>query len=373
MNVLLLTNHLKDYAGSEIQILELYNFFKKTGCKVTVFANLVDDPIRQHFDNNDICHNICDIDLYSYQLIWSQHGIFPLLFSNKNIKQPITALIISAHLSPFENMELLQIPYMNNIHAYFIANSEETSTALKNFGIPPEKIYISYNCAPIEFRKNLPPPHKLRRLAIISNHPPPEIIAATSLLQKKYEVDCIGYNYNFCLVTPELLSKYDCIITIGKTVQYALLGNKPVYCYDCHGGPGYLNKENFSTAQYYNFSGRGFSKKTTNQIVEEIENQFHRNKIFFATIHNKDLYILETFLHKILTLNPISVSENQQLLLEQFSPASKKICDLYLSNHFLSRDLDNLSKKLNFNKTKFNIIIILLLFFFLVTLLSIKL
>lgn len=373
MNILLLTNHLKDYAGSEIQILELYKFFKKNGCNVTVFANLIDSPINQHFDKNDICHDIYNIDIHNYQLIWSQHGIFPLLFANKNITQPITALIISVHLSPFENMELIQIPYMNYIHAYFIANSEETSDTLKDLGIPPEKIYISYNCAPMEFKRSCPPPQKLRHLAIISNHPPPEIIAATNLLRQKYEVDCIGYNYNFCLVTPELLSKYDCIITIGKTVQYALLGNKPVYCYDCHGGPGYLNEENFSTARYYNFSGRGFSKKTTNQIVEEIDNQFHTNKNFFATMNNKDSYLLETFLHKILTLNPISISEDHQLLLKQFSPVSRKISDLYLSNHFLSREIDNLLRKLNFNKTKFTILIAILLFIFLITLLNIKL
>ena len=228
MNVLLLTNHLKNYAGSEIQILELYRFFKKQGHDITIFSNLIDEPISNHFQQRDLCNDIESLNIEKYQLIWSQHGIFPLLFS-KRCNNKINAIILSVHLSPFENMELLQIPYMNYIGAHFIANSLETRDHLIDIGVPDNHIYVSYNCAPIYFKKESFVPSKdLNKLAIISNHPPSEIINAFELLRKKTHVDFIGeYKNNQHLVTPELIDKYDCIISIGKTVQYSILANKP--------------------------------------------------------------------------------------------------------------------------------------------------
>ena len=46
MKILLLTNHLAVYAGSEIQILELYRYFKSQNHGVFVYANYIRTPIR---------------------------------------------------------------------------------------------------------------------------------------------------------------------------------------------------------------------------------------------------------------------------------------------------------------------------------------
>ena len=69
MNVLLLTNHLKNYAGSEIQILELYRFFKEKGYAITIFSNLIDEPISNHFQESDLCNDIESLDIEKYQLL----------------------------------------------------------------------------------------------------------------------------------------------------------------------------------------------------------------------------------------------------------------------------------------------------------------
>ena len=369
MNVLLLTNHLKNYAGSEIQILELYRFFKEKGYGITIFSNLIDEPISNHFQESDLCNDIESLDIEKYQFIWSQHGVFPLLFS-KRCNYKINAIILSVHLSPFENMELLQIPYMNYIGAHFIANSLETKDRLIAIGVPDDHIHVSYNCAPISFKKDYVFPSKsLTNLAIISNHPPSEIIDAFELLRKEICIDFIGeYENNQKLVTPELIDKYDCIISIGKTVQYSILANKPVYCYDYFGGPGYLNFENFEKAEYYNFSGRGFDRKSPELIAHDLITQFSANNQFPSLISNKGKYILENFMEKMLNLPPQTISKEQQFFIQQFIPTSKKIAQLFSQNQKY-RDINLLKdKNLKIKRYKYKTIIycmaIFIIFFF---------
>ena len=51
----------------------------------------------------------------------------------------------------------------------------------------------------------------------------------------------------------------------------------PVYVYDIHGGEGYLTLENIEKNRSKNFSGRGFSKKTAEEIFNEITQNFEEN------------------------------------------------------------------------------------------------
>jgi hypothetical protein len=68
-------------------------------------------------------------------------------------------------------------------------------------------------------------------------------------------IDAIG-SEKPAITSAELLDHYDCVISIGKTVQYCLVQGIPVFLYDRFGGPGYLNESNYELAEYYNFSGR---------------------------------------------------------------------------------------------------------------------
>ena len=77
-------------------------------------------------------------------------------------------------------------------------------------------------------------------------------------------------------VDSRTLSGYDAVVTIGKTVQYAVRGALPVYCYDHFGGPGWLTEENFGAARWRNFSGRGFEKKSGPMIASEILEGFDK-------------------------------------------------------------------------------------------------
>lgn len=81
----------------------------------------------------------------------------------------------------------------------------------------------------------------------------------------------MGINYDFRRIEPKDLRNCDAVITIGKTVQYALAMKRPVYCYDRFGGPGWLDHRNVELAAHYNFSGRCCSRRiAADEIVSEI-------------------------------------------------------------------------------------------------------
>ena len=326
MKILLLTNHLAVYAGSEIQILELYRYFKSQNHGVFVYANYIRTPMLSHFSTQDVFHKTDDINLDEFDLVWAQHSIFARLFKNK-IYLNLNLKIISAHLSPFEPFEYSSLKYMQSLGAIFVANSEETRDKLSEFGI--SSVHISYNAAPAEFIHPTAP-RELKRLAIISNHPHAHVLQAAKILKEKgIGVDYIGIkDMQQQFVTPELLLLYDCIITIGKTVQYALLSKRAIYCYDHFGGCGYLNQDNYNIAKYYNFSGRGFNQeKNPQEIADEIIRGFEANIQFVKTVDASD-FILSDFIKK-LEPKSIHLTRLEQEKLRLFYPSEEVISKLY--------------------------------------------
>src|SRR5690606_10041367 len=96
-----------------------------------------------------------------------------------------------------------------------------------------------------------------RKLAVVSNHVPAEVMAGISRLQDAgVQVVIHGHGHDARRVSPALLADVDVVLTIGRTTQAALSQGIPVYCYDRFGGPGYITTGNFERAAFYNFSGR---------------------------------------------------------------------------------------------------------------------
>lgn len=115
-----------------------------------------------------------------------------------------------------------------------------------------------HNAAPDKFFvESKDVPVSPRRILAISNHLPDEVRDALAILRGSAEVKYIGRNGGeVVLVTPQHIAECDLVISIGKSIQYGLVGRTPVYVYDHFGGPGYLEEANFETATYRNFSGR---------------------------------------------------------------------------------------------------------------------
>ena len=116
------------------------------------------------------------------------------------------------------------------------------------------------------------------KIAIISNHIPQELLELKEKMGGYYQVDLIGLGYRTEQVNAEFLQQYDLVITIGRTVPRCLAMGVPVYVYDYLGGPGYLTEANFSLAERNNFSGRGFEKKTSDELLKEIKEGYARQE-----------------------------------------------------------------------------------------------
>lgn len=273
MRILFTTHHLVNFAGSELVTLDLVNEFKKRSFDVTVATFMYDYPVKSVFEGNSIeVVNITDEELKQkeYDIIWAQHSpsLYQVLFDNN-----VTAKrVVSSSLSPYEPLEVP--PIFANELSLCIANSEENKEQMIREGVKRDKTLVFLNSVPdhvYHFYDDQKSP-ELKKIAIVSNHVPLELLNIITLLkQRNIDVDIFGIDYKFEYVTPEKLKGYDAIITIGRTVQLGLAMGIPVYCYDHFGGPGWIRAENVEQAEFFNFSGRCTNRKNdTFTILEEI-------------------------------------------------------------------------------------------------------
>lgn len=318
--VLITQNGLKPFAGSEIVTLELATFLKQNGIDVTVFTWYYSDPIKAEFEKRRI--NVITDENSSklkehFDLIWVNHQVLPLEIV-RNINKAPQPIFIFYHMSYLDNLYIEQ-PYIydleKNLSSSSLFVSDETlELNLTKYGHIFPRPTIFPNWSPDEFLNSVKTPPNTNKILIVSNHPPTELSEATDLLKESgLTVEYIGHTKKkYDLVTPDLLKQYSCIISIGKTVQYCLTLNIPIYIYDHFGGCGFLNSQNYQKAKSRNFSGRGFNKKSPETIAAEITNKLNTARSFQTDN-------LEKF------KNEFSLRNNFQTLLSSVSKQHKTI------------------------------------------------
>lgn len=275
MKILITNLYLSTYSGSEVNCYELSRYFSAQGHEVNVFCFEKNEVFTKYFDmiNITVCTDINELKYQQYDLIWAQHYVVlnVVLLSKINASR-----IVFSSLSPFETFEFPPI-YANKL-SVCLANSFETKQQLESNNVNSDNIYVFPNSVDFDHFKYREKNSQLVKIACVSNHPPLEIKDAEFryLLEKNgMQIDYLGAGYDIhTLIDQDVLLNYDCIITIGKTVQYAMALKIPVYCYDHFGGPGWISKANIETAFRNNFSGRGFSNKSTGEIIDEIINGY---------------------------------------------------------------------------------------------------
>jgi glycosyltransferase involved in cell wall biosynthesis len=276
--ILITQQELSRYGGSEVVTLELSNYFIDNGFKVVIATNYYGQPISEEFNKSvDVVDFGSKIDIDSFSHIWIHHNMIPwqileYIEEGAKIKQKIAF----HHMSPYLPIESPLSPRLEEAVAdciYF--NSDETYEAYKKLFKNKNKLKVFGNPAPDKFYNNVTKNKDLRRVLVVSNHIPPELYDAIEILKTKgIDTDIFGIVGIPKLVTPDELSEYDVVISIGKTVQYSLVGGIPVYCYDHFGGSGYLTKSNFDKNRSLNFSGRGFRRKKADVIAKEIVQKY---------------------------------------------------------------------------------------------------
>lgn len=276
MNILITNFEIKQYSGSEINAATIGKRFKELGYTVYMAALDFGNPLLEDVqeDSFDVLINLLDGDFdfssIEFDIVWAHHSfMLDWLIFDKGLR---AKKILNSSLSPVEVFEVAPV-YANDINMS-IANSKETETRLIEDGITNVYLLENYSFNSY-FEKNIEV-KELKKIAIVSNHVPDELFEVVNKLEKNnYEVQIYGIQGKKEFITDEVLKDYDVIITIGKTVQYAMSLKIPVYIYDRFGGPGYLTMENMELNRDHNFSGRGYDKKTVDVIYTEIVEQFN--------------------------------------------------------------------------------------------------
>lgn len=274
---ILITNfEMRQFAGSEINASTIAKRFKELGYEVYMLAMYFGEPlyaeVKENFDYIiDIKKNDFDFTNIEFDIVWAHHSfLLNWLIFEKGLK---AKRIIASSLSPVVPFEF--IPNYANDLSLVLANSKETKEALINEGIKEVHVLENYS-----FKKYFEQENdikSLKNIAIVSNHTPQEVKEAKKLLESNgYNVQIYGIEGKRELIDDKILKKYDAIISIGKTVQYAMSLQIPIYVYDIHGGEGYITLENLEKNREKNFSGRGFEKKSAKQIYTEIIENFSK-------------------------------------------------------------------------------------------------
>lgn len=282
--VLITQSSLDRIGGSEVQALELARYLQSAGCTVTVYAWIVDDLVSSLFIQSGVriitsdMAESADLNMTDFDLIWVQHEVLPRAFFRQvsGLGSGPRPCVVFSHMSPYREVHLEQ-PYTyeleNRLADRIVFNSPGTLEAQQRYFPRNDSRFAIYpNPAPMSFveRRHAVRP-ELGRILIVSNHTPSELLQAVdSLKAQGLVVDRLGdvTEEANSLTTPDLLDRYDCVVTIGKTVQYCLVQGIPVFIYDRFGGPGYLTAENYERAARFNFSGR--MEGSCPSLVDEI-------------------------------------------------------------------------------------------------------
>ncbi len=262
MKILLATNKFQQFAGAEIVTLEIAEYFAALGHVCTVASWFVGAPMKAIAERQGIA--VTDrpdlLHAFDYDLVCANHHIMPVLQYDLGPDSRERTFFAWRHLSVVGRFEQPGLVLQNLICDRAYAVSEETRHFLLDLGVPDDLVMLFPNPAPAIFHE--PEPRSVtggvRSVLVVSNHAPPEILDALFVLHSQgIKTLHIGRNgAGQRRVDPALLRRFDVIITIGKSAQYAICCGTPVFVYDHFGGPGYLTAENFDRAAWFNFSGR---------------------------------------------------------------------------------------------------------------------
>ena len=301
--------------GATNVAFELASFLQSQQANVTVFTYVYANPAKEYFEKAgikvDLVSNNTEHHLSDYDYIWIDSQTLPpsLLddFADKKNMQKMPKLIfmhMAAHDYCPDEMPFLY-GFEEEVSSLSLFVSEETfDFNNKYYEKTPENIGFYRNPASLEFynsssRKSEAP----KKLLVVENSLCDELKALRPMLaEKNITIDYLGRDGDrYELVTGTMLSQYDAVITFGKTVQYCLVSNTPVYIYGTFGGPGWLTKDNFKEAEKNNFSGRGFTNKTAEEIVEELLSGFEAAKEYQNDNHDSfcDDFLIDRVIPKI--------------------------------------------------------------------------
>lgn len=277
MNFLITGYYFDGFNGSMMHICEIAEHLHKLGYKVTIISQFIEKKIVKYVVNHvkatlltldDVNDTLC----FDYAICYH----FPILpkILTKGVK--INKIMFGC-LSGFVPVEALPLVAIKNGYKIHVHSNELKDQLITKHSVKDDAILVIPNCVPEDYYNcSYTSSKDIKSVAVVSNHVPPEIRKALKLLSNKgIKTIIYGADDKHIPITSNILMKYDCIISIGKTVQYALAMGVPIFEYDVFGGPGYITTENIEEEEYHNFSGRATRRKLdANLIAREVINSY---------------------------------------------------------------------------------------------------
>lgn len=316
-DVLITQGRLRGMGGSEMIALEMAEHFAAAGSRVVVVARSIDDKIASLFtavpgvEVRDSSWPGLDDRLTSvpFSLVWIHHNLVP----GAVLRGEVDAPVVFAHLSATVAAEAPLVPGLEAALASAVVfNSPESRDAQVAQGlveqVAPERVHVFPNPAPDPFgdvRDRVP--GERPRLLVVSNHIPQDLHRALRKAGGTFDVTLVGQQTHLGAtpqrVDAELVAAHDAVVSIGKTVQYALVAGRAAFCYDRFGGPGWLDIENVDSAAATNFSGRGFDKRRPAALARELIDGWERGLEFSREYRETAIhrYRLANALHELRT------------------------------------------------------------------------
>ena len=270
--------------------LELAEEFLARKWDVEVYTHLLDLPISAEFERLSASASVRVFDdpedfvPGQYDLVWIHHSVLPPSLIERLTEDSGRTRVVWHHMAALPNIEAALFPDIEAAIADRISSvSSRTRDLLIEYGLPDDRSFILPNPVPRTFLEpaKTRPGTDLQTILIISNHPPDELLEAAELIRLQgIAVRRIGGSTPE-RVTPDSFEGVDAVVTIGKSVQYALCLGIPVYNYDHFGGNGWIEETNFEQERISNFSGRStFRQISAEQITEEVRSGFSQAREF---------------------------------------------------------------------------------------------
>lgn len=339
--------NLNDYHGSMMHISELAKVLSEKNFEVYITGIEISKKIVNYIElkSNAKVYFIdkLPVDIqYDYVLV--HHDVMLPYLLNRGLKYK---KIATMSLSGILNLEQPGIQCLLGVPLF--VNSVKLQNKYKDkYNI---NSHVFLNSVTSEFDVEIQNRTKLKNIAIVSNHLPKELVDVCQIFKKNnYDIDVYGTGYKKEPITAAILKKYDLIITIGKTVQYALYMGIPVYNYDHFGGIGYIRNENINIAEKHNFSGRDcFRKLNSNEIFQEIISQYLDvlNDVQNLKQIAKERYSLEKNINTMLEIIDNSINADYYDFPEWKMYSTKCIehCEMIIKYKSLLNDAQKLKKE----------------------------
>lgn len=283
--VLIATNHLQKISGSEVVALEAARHFIAAGCEVAVYASWAGRPMQPLVEaaiGRPLLTDPALVRPFDHDLVYVQHQLLGLFDYAPGPQERAATRIVTGRLSRRAFLESGGWLHDNLLADQVLANSDLTAEHLRAVGSTAPVVSF-HNAAPASFFRPFEArPEQPRRVLLVSNHGDPALLEAVEILQRSAAVEHLGRSGGRVeLVTPERIAATDLVISIGKTIPYALAGRVPVYVYDHFGGPGYLDAANRDLAARYNFTGRCCERRLSGAaIAAEVLRDYPRGVAF---------------------------------------------------------------------------------------------